>query len=263
MATIEENRAFWNDRFHWGKHLGDVWSDHWGGPEAQWRWCVYPRIRQHLPAGTILEIGSGMGRWSQFLRGCSEKLILFDISPRCLDVCRERFGEEGLEYRLGDGRTLRPLPDRSVDFAFSFESLIHTEADDLVSYLQDLARVLKPGAVCFLHHSNLAWYRGYYRWVERIPKSLRELLQSRGILDFDGWRAPSVSHLGVKRAAEELGLFLLSQELVPWGGKRLIDCFTVLSLSEPQRPYSLLENHDFVRRGAEIARLADAYKVRF
>ena len=202
-----------------------------------------------------------MGRWTQFLKSYCEQLTLVELSPRCLEACRVRFGNEGMEYHLGDGRSLGPLRSDSVDFAFSFESLIHTEADDLTSYLEDLARVLKPGGVCFLHHSNLGSYRSYFQWVGRFPKPIKELLQGRGVLDFDGWRAPGVSHMSVKKAAEELGLSVLSQELVPWGGKRLIDCFTVLVRGRPQRPYSLLENHGFVRRAAEIARLAAAYKV--
>ncbi len=201
-----------------------------------------------------------MGRWTQFLRVFCENLIAVELSPRCLEVCRERFGEVGVEYHLGDGRTLGPIPDGSVDFAFSFESLIHTESDDLASYLQELARVLRPGGVCFLHHSNLGSYKRYYKWVRRFPKPLRELLQGRGLLDFDGWRAPSVSHRSVKNQVEDLGLSLLSQELVPWGGKRLIDCFTVFVHGRRERPYQLLENHNFVRRASEIARLAHAYK---
>ncbi|MCA9779986.1 MAG: class I SAM-dependent methyltransferase, partial [Candidatus Eremiobacteraeota bacterium] len=150
MPTIEENREFWNDRFHWGSHRGDVWSDHWGGVEAQWQWCVYPRTRSHLPTGTVLEVGPGMGRWTHFLRAFCENLIVVDISQRCLEVCRARFGDVGMDYHLGDGRTLTPVRDGSVDFVFSFESLIHTEQEDLASYLQEIARVLKPGGSCFL-----------------------------------------------------------------------------------------------------------------
>ena len=260
MPTIEENQEFWNDRFHWGTHRGDVWSNHWGGPKAQWQWCVYPRIRQHLPTTTVLEIGPGMGRWTQFLRMFCEKLIAVELSPRCLEVCRERFGDQGMEYHLGDGRTLGPISDGSVDFAFSFESLIHTESDDLASYLRELVRVLRPGGVCFLHHSNLGSYKRYYKWVRRFPKPLRELLQGRGLLDFDGLRAPSVSRVNVAKRAEELGFSLLSQELVPWGGKRLIDCFSVFVLGPPDRRFQLLENQRFVQRAAEIALLARAYK---
>jgi SAM-dependent methyltransferase len=262
MPTIEENHEFWNDRFHWGKHRGDTWSDEWGGPEAQWKWCVYPRIRRYLPVETILEIGPGMGRWTRFLRNCCENIIVVDISQRCLDVCRERFGEQNISYHLGDGRTLSFLQDESIDFAFSFESLIHTECDDLRSYLSELARTMKPEATCFLHHSNLGSFRRYYDFVRRVPKVLREGLQSRGVLDFDGWRAPTVSHEWVHKEAEKLGLSALSQELVPWGGKRLIDCFTTLRAGNVDKAAQVFENRKFVKRAREIRRISKAYDTK-
>ena len=260
MATIEENHRFWNDQFSWTRRRGDQWSRNWGGPEAQWRWCVYPRIRSALPAGTVLEIGPGMGRWTHFLRSHSKKLVLVDISEKCLSACQERFGSENMTYELGDGRSLNFQADESVDFCFSFESLIHTDLPDLTSYLEEIHRVLSPGATCFLHHSNLGSYKTYYSALERIPKNLCRSLQERGLLDFDGWRASSVSYLDVQKAAHQCGLSVLSQELVPWGGKRLIDCFTVMKKGQAERPYKLRENRKFAKRADEIRALSKLYE---
>ena len=49
--------------------------------------------------------------------------------------------------------------DAAVDFAFSFDSLVHVEAETLADYLAELARVLVPDGVGFLHHSNFGTYR--------------------------------------------------------------------------------------------------------
>lgn len=259
MPTIGENYEFWNNRFAWGQHRGDVWSKEWGGPENQWDWCIFPRIRRFLPAETILEIGPGKGRWTRFLRPYCERLIITDISDVCVEACRERFGSEGMDYYVGDGRTLSFQPDSSVDFLFSFESLIHTEMVDLVSYLKEISRVLNSGAMAFLHHSNLGGYEGYYSVVNRLPQGLKELLQGRGILDFDGWRAPSVSASGVLEACQEIGLTVHSQELVPWGGRRLIDCFTILG-KDTKADNQVYRNFGFVRRAREIREIAAAYQ---
>ena len=43
-----------------------------------------------------------------------------------------------------------PLPmveESSIDFVFSFDSLVHVEAETLAAYLSELARVLKPDGV--------------------------------------------------------------------------------------------------------------------
>lgn len=259
MPTIEENYEFWNNRFLWAQHHGDVWSREWGGPSAQWDWCLYPRIRLLVPVETLLEIGSGQGRWTQYLRTCCERLIATDISDRCLKVCRERCGDEGIEYHLGDGKTLEFQEDSSVDLAFSFESLIHTELEDLTSYLQELYRVLKSQSRAFIHHSNLGNYPHFCNLMRKLPRTLKKFAQERGIIDFDGWRAQSVSAKLVKSRAEEVGFTVHSQELVPWGGKRLLDCFTILG-KETVAQTQIYENHRFVERAREIRDLAGAYE---
>jgi 2-polyprenyl-3-methyl-5-hydroxy-6-metoxy-1,4-benzoquinol methylase len=258
MPTINENYQFWNNEFQWSQHRGDVWSREWGGPTNQWHWCIYPRIRRFLPAESILEIGPGQGRWTRFLRSCADNLILTDISDICIEECRRHFGEDGIEYHVGDGRTLQFQADSSVDFVFSFESLIHTELDDLTSYLKETWRVLKPGGTAFLHHSNLGQYRKYYAFTASLPDGLRGLLESRGILDFDGWRARSVSADILAATAEEKGLTVHSQELVPWGGRRLTDCFSILGKGTAAEN-KVYENQDFVKRAREIRRIAEAY----
>jgi hypothetical protein len=53
--------------------------------------------------------------------------------------------------------------DGSIDFAFSFDSLVHVEADALASYVAGLARVLTEKGVAFLHHSNYGAYQGSAR----------------------------------------------------------------------------------------------------
>ena len=126
---------------------------------------------------------------------------------------------------------------------------------DIDRALREARRVLKPGGTAFLHHSNLGAYKGYYRFAAGIPKVLKELLQSRGVLDFDGWRALSVSAAEVASVASDIGLTVHSQELVPWGGKRLIDCFTVLGKGTSAEN-QVYENHGFVERAREIRRLA-------
>lgn len=261
MPTVEENYEFWNDRFDWSNHRGDVWSKQWGSPTNQWYWCVYPRIRRQLPAQTILEIGPGQGRWTRFLLPYCDRLVLVDISPRCIETCRERFSSESVEGHVGDGRTLSFQKDESVDFVFSFESLIHTELDDLTSYLKEIARVLKPGGRAFLHHSNLAHYERYYRFVKGLPETLRTTLQGRGVVDFDGWRALSVSGERVRQLAEQLQLTVHSQEMVPWGGKRLIDCFTSLGKGTTAET-RIYENREFVERAREVREISQAYEMR-
>ena len=259
MGSLEELHHFWNNVYDWSRYHGDEWSARWGGPDVQWYWSIYPRIRQHLPASTILEIGPGHGRWSHYLREHCQTLILLDISETCIHACKERFGSDNMVYRVGDGKRFPSIEDASVDFVFSFESLVLSELDVLEAYLSELERVLKPGAKAFLHHSNLGAYPLYFRFKDLVPKKARRSLKRAGLLDYDEMRAPSVTAALFSEAAERCRLSCLTQELIPWGGKRLIDCFSVIEKGSNGTPPEVFENPDFIRRAYEIQRLSRLY----
>lgn len=259
MASLKENYEFWNRSYRWGRSRGEEWSAPWGGAEAQWNWCIYPRIRQHLPARTILEIGPGHGRWTQFLRRHCQELIVVDISDACIAFCRERFGPEGMRYEVGDGQSLTFLEPHSIDFAFSFESLVHTELEALANYLGDLSTKLTEQGKGFLHHSNLAHYKAYFDQVGRFPKSIKSWLENRGLVDNSNWRAESVSHRDFELVARDAGLFVDSQELVPWGGRRLIDCFSTISKEKQEKAVQVLENPNFMKRAEAIRKFSRLY----
>ncbi len=259
MGSLEELYLFWNHTYDWSRYQGDEWSARWGGPDVQWYWSIYPRIRQHLPAATVLEIGPGHGRWSGYLREHCQSLILVDISETCIHACKERFGTEGMLYRVGDGTSLKGVETSSVDFAFSFESLVLAEADVLTAYLAELRRVLKPDGKAFLHHSNLGAYPTYFKFKNLVPKQLRRPLKRAGLLDYDEMRAASVTAEWFAQAVQAEGLTCLTQELIPWGGKRLIDCFSVIAQGPSEQPPKVFENPEFIRRAYEIQRLSRLY----
>ena len=85
MPTIQQNLEAW-ESFDWVEH-GNEWSRAWGGPDMQWYWLFLPRIQAFLPAGSILEIAPGYGRWTHFLKDRCERLIAVDISPRRVEAC--------------------------------------------------------------------------------------------------------------------------------------------------------------------------------
>src|ERR671937_2540807 len=149
MADVEKNLRVWRS-WDWSR-AGDEWSDWCGGTEAMWHGTLMPRIHRFLPAGTILEIAPGYGRWTQFLKEHCERLVLVDLAENCIAHCRERFaGEDHIAYHVNDGRSLAMVEDESVDLAFSFDSLVHADLDVLASYLDQLARKLKRDGVGFI-----------------------------------------------------------------------------------------------------------------
>src|SRR5450756_847707 len=124
MPSIEKNLAEWNEDYSW-EDAGDEWSQPWGNSNAQWFGSIYPRIQGFLPAPTILEIAPGFGRWTEFLLQSCDQLIGGDVAPKCVEACTERFADHpGASFFTNDGHSLPMVADSSVDFAFSFDSLV-------------------------------------------------------------------------------------------------------------------------------------------
>lgn len=231
MGSISDNLKIWDDQYNWG-NLGDEWSEPWGSVKAQWFFTLFPRIQSFVPAKTILEIGPGFGRWTQFLSGLCENLILVDVTPKCIEACKQRFqSQKHISYHVNDGKSLDMIPDESVDFVFSFDSLVHAESNVFQDYLVQLKRKLTPGGAAWIHHSNLAEYQTYFSFLKKIPPKIKSrLAKNLGWIEYDHhWRAPSMSAKIFRHFAEEAGFSYVGQELINWWDtRRLIDCISIV-----------------------------------
>ena len=135
MPDVEWNFRTWNDQHDWEKD-GDEWSISWGGARAQWFGSIYPRIHSFLPANRILEIAPGRGRWTQFLLPHFVEYVGVDLSEKCIQACKQRFSAATrAKFHQNDGRSLAMVPDASIDFVFSLDSLVHVESDVIGEYI--------------------------------------------------------------------------------------------------------------------------------
>lgn len=261
MATVAENAAFWG-QYDWSRG-GEEWSRGWGGSHAQWYGVILPRIARFLPTGSMLEIAPGHGRCTHFLREHGERLAIVDLSEDCILACRERFADDDrITYHVNDGRSLAMIDDGSIDFAFTFDSLVHADAEVLEAYLRELARVLSPDGVGFVHHSNAARYRRYFEATGRIRSSrIRQALFGLRVLDRPRWRALDMTADRFRAASEASGLQCISQEIIPWSTRRLIDCFSTITRpgSRWSRPNRLLVNDRFRDETATVRIRAPLY----
>jgi ubiquinone/menaquinone biosynthesis C-methylase UbiE len=260
LATVQENQEVWSDSYDWSRG-GTEWSTWWGGVDSQWLMTVLPRIRAFVPAPSILEIGPGFGRWTQYLSGLSSHLTVVDISPRCLEACRTRFGADHISYIQNDGESLPLVDDESIDFVFTFDSLVHAEEQAIRGYLRELNRILTQDGAAFIHHSNLGTYS---RWPWRLGKLpvIRRPLIALGIAEeSDHWRARSVTARRFREWASSLGLSCTTQELVNWGTSRLIDCLSVVVRrgSRWDRSPALVRNPRFMAEAAAARFIASIY----
>jgi SAM-dependent methyltransferase len=245
MPDLEENVDLWTS-YEW-RLEGDEWSRLWGGPDYQWWGVIFPRILEFLPTGNLLEIAPGYGRWTRYLVHLAERLIGVDVTENCVEACRERFGGyPTATFHLNDGVSLEVVPDNSIDFAFTFDSLVHADQEVVEGYVHELSRKLKPDGVGFIHHSNLGQF----------------LDPQTGDLPFENicWRGNSTAPLFAQHC-DEAGLVCIGQELVNWDSKHLIDCFSMITRpgSRFERPNRVRENSRFAGEAVALKEIAEFY----
>lgn len=108
--------------------------------------------------GTLLDFGCGTGAQTLLFLNDVDRIVGVDVDTTSIEKFHQTIETRNLGVRLEaikyDGRTL-PLADASIDFAISFEVLEHVQ--DERRALEELHRVLKPGARLAMSVPNRWW----------------------------------------------------------------------------------------------------------
>lgn len=243
MPSVEWNSAIWGRNYDWGRG-GEEWSRNWGGSEPQWFGALYPRLHRFLPAGAILEIAPGFGRWTKFLLPACTKYLGIDLSPKCVESCRSSFvTARHAVFLSNDGLSLKDAPDGMFDLIFSFNSLVHAEQEVMESYIPQILQKLTPTGVSFLHHSNFA--------------SLGEGKRNPHL------RAKSVSGEKLTELITKSEGKILVQEMINWCGNELNDCMTLFGKTETYANYRTVNliNLNFMDEAKIISEYQRPYSI--
>jgi FkbM family methyltransferase len=212
MPDVTWNSKMWDLEHDWPRH-GEEWSEPWGGAEPQWFSTIYSRIHRFFPAETVLEIAPGFGRWTKYLVRGSSRYLGIDLSGSAIDHCKKTFSRfDHAQFVKNDGLSIEAAKDGEFDLVFSFDSLVHVEADVMTSYISQTLKKLRQTGVGFFHHSNVL------EFAERVSDPA------------PGFRARSVSGEKVRKIIEAHGGRVLVQEMINWGGgEDLADCMTLFA----------------------------------
>jgi SAM-dependent methyltransferase len=137
-----------------------------------------------LPPDPVgLDVGCGSGRWSVLVAPRVGHLHLLDASPEALAVARRNLSRiSNTTFHLASVGDI-PLPDGSLDFAFSLGVLHHVP--DTLSAIKEVASKLKRGApfLIYLYYAldnRPWWFRAVWKLsnifrmvICRLPASLR------------------------------------------------------------------------------------------
>jgi len=148
--TIQNNLKAWSE-WNWEKK-GEEWSN---TPEWKASLVEHVLIPNVSLGSRVLEIGPGGGRWTEALVESAKHLTLIDLTPKCIDLCKERFKNyKHIDYFVNDGKDISFIPSDSIDCIWSWDVFVHVSATDIRDYMRQFERVLSPGGVGIIHHSK-------------------------------------------------------------------------------------------------------------
>jgi len=119
----------------------------------------------------VLELGCGVGRIGHLLAPKVAHWEGADISANMLRVAKERLAAHGnVGFTELARTTLAPIADASIDKAYCVAVFIHMDKEDFYLYLEELARVVKPGGLIYFDTWNLVSKVGWRRYALEVAQ---------------------------------------------------------------------------------------------
>lgn len=108
------------------------------------------------PDQVVVDIGCGVGRLTRPLARRASRVIAIDVSSEMLGEARRlNSGLENVDWVHGDGESLRPVADASVDVCVSHVVFRHIPDPRVTfGYIREMGRVLRAGGFAAFEFSN-------------------------------------------------------------------------------------------------------------
>jgi len=162
-----------------------------------------------------LEIGCGIGRMTRCFAAEFREVIGLDISISMVEQA-QRSAPPHARFLVGTGCDLTGIPDRSVDFVFSYIVFQHIpDKESILRYIEDTGRVLRPGGLFRFHVNGLPHLairnlllEGY---ISKSPRLQRIGLRACPMVrrrQLGSWLGHPVSLRDIRRSCKRSGLEL-------------------------------------------------------
>ena len=135
------------------------------GARLEWFEGEFERLR--LTGARVLDVGAGLGQFSEAARARGARVVPLDIAPRLVQRMHVSF-----PAALCGSATQLPFPPATFDIVISSECIEHTP--DPEAAIGEMLRVLRPEGMLLITTPNLVW-----RWSIAVA-------EAAGIRNFEG-----------------------------------------------------------------------------
>jgi SAM-dependent methyltransferase len=164
----------------------------YGDPDEARFWSSGEEVLEYMldaldvqlrPEDHVVEIGCGLGRMTRALATRCAGVQAIDVSPEMIARARDLNPQlDNVDWIVGDGRSLKPIPDGSADAAHSHVVFQHIPDPEItLGYVREMGRVLRPGGFAFFGISTkpeihrppalgLRLRSSLKAWVRRAPR---------------------------------------------------------------------------------------------
>jgi ubiquinone/menaquinone biosynthesis C-methylase UbiE len=230
MPTTAQNYQVWDQGHSW-RLDGDEWhdqADFCGQPYDAWKRSLFEEFMARYITNTshVLEIGPGHGRWTKLYVDSVGHVSLVDLSPSCIEHCKNVFNSFGhVDYFVNNGTTLKVIGDETMDFIWSYDVFVHIERQEFKSYMSEFARILKHGGIAVIHHKNAEHSPLFFAKVFLVNMTgpLRFKIMDYIFGRYGNMGRSYISGRMVRHMAEMSGLQLVIQTAT-WGQNHKYNC---------------------------------------
>jgi SAM-dependent methyltransferase len=135
------------------------------------------------PETKVLEIGPGGGRWTRFFRH-ADHVTVVDPFEVMLEETKTVFEGKNLTTIQNSGTDFPGVPERSIDFIFTFDVFVHLDVPIIKQYLINAKKILHDYGVMFVHYGDKTKHEGKENtgYSVNSPKVMNALFKELGLV---------------------------------------------------------------------------------
>lgn len=109
----------------------------------------YAFLCEHVRGKRVLDIACGTGYGTAMLAETATQVTGMDVSEEAVKDAATRYARPNVTFTAAPAVRV-PLPDESIDVVVSFETIEHLQKEEVLPFLLEMRRLMRPGATLWL-----------------------------------------------------------------------------------------------------------------